>query len=114
MQWPRLAQISRRVDKELLVRNEYLAAENQSQALPYRSSRSVVYGRVPGPAGREAGAASVKLPEQCQFERARGLIRTDDQGIVSGADEFVRPETGTSRRAAELLLPQGRLRITPT
>ena len=43
----------------------------------------------------EAGVASVKLPPRSpKFERARGTVCTDDQGIVSGADDLVRRERG--------------------
>ena len=43
----------------------------------------------------EAGVASVKLPPRSpNFERLRGTVCTDDQGIVSGADDLVGRERG--------------------
>ena len=54
MQWPRLlAYITGRVDKELLVRNEYLAAENRilrarsKAGCNYRTGRSVPWPKSP-------------------------------------------------------------------
>jgi hypothetical protein len=55
MQWPRLlAYITGRVDKELLVRNEYLAAEN-------RILRAKIKGRLQLSEGEKRSLAEIAL-----------------------------------------------------